>query len=201
MQIVELVMAILAAAIIMVLHEFPKAVYYCISSEIRTSKDWWKKIICLHRYIDPIGMVLAVVSYAGFSKPLMFRVQNQKKNFRMGIIGFLCLLVTCFFSVAVLKYYYGMQNLSVTVTGFSAITAELFWIYMAALSAGMFLINLFPVSIFDMGLCIAGVSSRHYLGIIKNDMLIKVILMLAIAMGVIRYFAFGIVKLMLASPF
>ena len=94
-----------------------------------------------------------------------------------------------------------MQNLSVTVTGFSAITAELFWIYMAALSAGMFLINLFPVSIFDMGLCIAGVSSRHYLGIIKNDMLIKVILMLAIAMGVIRYFAFGIVKLMLAAPF
>lgn len=201
MQIVELLMAIFTAAIIMVLHEFPKAVYYCISSEIRTSKHWWKKIVCLHRYIDPIGILLAVVSYAGFSKPLMFRVQDQKKNLKMGIIGFVCLLFTCFFSTVVLKYYYGMQKLSVTATGFSAIAVELFWIYMAALSAGMFLINLFPVSIFDMGLCIAGVSSRHYLGIIKNDMLIKVILMLAIAMGVIRYFAFWIVELILAVPF
>ncbi|MBQ1393889.1 MAG: hypothetical protein IIY81_10255, partial [Lachnospiraceae bacterium] len=70
----------------------------------------------------------------------------------------------------------------------------------AILSVSMFFVNLFPISVFDMGLCIAGVSSKHYLGIIKSDMLIKIILMLAIAVGVIRYFALETVKMILAFP-
>lgn len=200
MQIVELLMTMTAAAVLMILHEFPKAFYFCITSENKMSQKWWKKVFLFHRYIDPIGIVLATVSFAGFSRPLMFRVENQKKNLRMGLLGFICLFCIFIVSVGVLKYNYGICSLSITVKGISAVAVELFWIYMTILSVSMFFVNLFPISVFDMGLCIAGVSSKHYLGIIKSDMLIKMILMLAIAVGVIRYFALETVKMILAFP-
>ena len=53
-----------------------------------------------------------------------------------------------------------------------------FVIYMAYISIGMFLINLFPIATFDMGLIIASRSSDKFYFIISNDYFIKVFLIL-----------------------
>lgn len=49
-----------------------------------------------------------------------------------------------------------------------------------------FVVNLFPVSTFDMGLVVAGASPQNYLGIIKADSSIKLILMLVFILNLIN---------------
>lgn len=198
LQLLEVVISFLVGGVIMVLHEFPKTFLYFVSTTIEGRKKYWYRLFYLHNYIDPIGMILSVVSYAGFSKPYMFRIQSQKKNLLLGITGFVTLGTTFICSIWVLRYTCHLSALEITGIGIHEIVKQLFWIYMAVLSASMFFVNLFPVSVFDMGLLIAGSSPRYYFGIIKNDVLIKIVLFFAIAVGVIRYFSFGVVRVLLA---
>ena len=179
------------------MHEFPKAFLYSLMTSLEGRRQPWRRVFCLHNYIDPIGVILSVVSYAGFSKPYMYRIQSSKKNLLLSIAGFFSLASIFMFSVWNLKYSCQMSELQITGRGIKEIVTQLFWVYMAVLSASMFFVNLFPVSVFDMGLFIAGVSARHYLGIIKNDIWIKVVLLFSIAVGVVRYFSFGLVCVLL----
>lgn len=199
MQFIEVAISFAAAAVLMVLHEFPKAFLYLFTTTIEGRRQPLKRIFCLQNYIDPIGMILSIVSYAGFSKPYMFRIQNPKKNLLLGITGFLTLGGIFVGAVSVLKYGYQLSELKVSGTDGLHIAMQLFWIYMAVFSVSMFIVNLFPVSVFDMGLLIAGISARHYLGVIKNDIWIKIVLIFAIAVGVVRYFSFGLIRVLLAS--
>lgn len=56
---------------------------------------------------------------------------------------------------------------------------------MYIISINMLIVNLFPVSTFDMGLLIAGRSPSKYFSIIRNDFLIKILLILSILFGII----------------
>lgn len=181
----------------MVLHEFPKTLCYFFMSDRDDRKRCISKMFYLHKYVDPIGVILGVVAYAGFSKPYMYRIQNQKKNFLLGSIGIFILLGVFSISVYVLKYEFFLQNLILTGKSLQEVLIQLFWIYMAILSGGMLLVNLFPVSVFDMGLLIAGCSARHYLGIIKNDMIIKVVLLFSMVIGLIREIVFSVISFFL----
>ena len=73
----------------------------------------------------------------------------------------------------------------------------LFIQYTAILSLGMLAANLFPISIFDMGLVIAGISSRKYLSIIKMDGIIKLIFVGTLFMDLIHYGCFRLIMLLL----
>lgn len=191
-------MAVIVAIVVMIVHELPKAILFLITTRGEEHKRIKMHACKLHRYIDPIGLLLSVVSYAGFSKPLMLRVRSQKKNLAMGITGLLTL--GCLFAIAVscLKLHYHMEQLEVSAVGVTKIAEQLFFIYLAMLSGSMFLVNLFPVSVFDMGMVVAGISARNYLNIIKNDTFLKGILIFAIAIGMIRFFSFEIVEMLLA---
>ncbi len=197
-QLLEISMAVAAAIVVMIAHELPKAVLFLATTKAADRKRIAKHACVLYHYIDPIGLVLSVVSYAGFSKPLMLRVRSQKKNFAMGVIGLIMLVFIFVTAVSYLKIHYQMQQLDITVVGATKIAEQLFFIYLAVLSGSMFLVNLFPVSVFDMGLLIAGVSARNYLNIIKNDTFVKGILIFAIAIGMIRFFSFEAVNMLLA---
>lgn len=197
LKLLELAVSVLVILLLMVLHEFPKTLCYFFMSDRDDRKRCISKMFYLHKYVDPIGVILGVVAYAGFSKPYMYRIQNQKKNFLLGSIGIFILLGVFSISVYVLKYEFFLQNLILTGKSLQEVLIQLFWIYMAILSGGMLLVNLFPVSVFDMGLLIAGCSARHYLGVIKNDMIIKVVLLFSMVIGLIREIVFSVISFFL----
>lgn len=197
LRLLEIGVSIFVAGILMVMHELPKTfVYFCTSAK-EGKKQPWRRMFYVGNYLDPVGILLFSVSYAGFSKPYMFRIQSRKKNILLGITGFLNLVLIFCLSVWQLKGVYGLHALQLEDGSLSWMIRQLFWLYMAFFSASMFLVNLFPISIFDMGLLIAGVSARHYLGIIQNDLLIKIVLMFSIAVGLVKHFSFGMVKWLL----
>lgn len=198
MQLLEIFMAVAAAIVVMIVHELPKAILFLVTTKGVNQKKIRKHACMVYHYIDPIGLVLSVICFAGFSKPLMLRVRSQKKNLAMGITGLLMLVFLFVVSVGYLKMYYHMRQLEVSVVGVTKIAEQLFYIYLAVLSGSMFLVNLFPVSVLDMGMLIAGVSARNYLNMIKNDTFVKGILIFAIAVGMIRFFSFESVKMLLA---
>ncbi|MCI8410214.1 MAG: hypothetical protein HFJ09_13245 [Lachnospiraceae bacterium] len=197
LKLLELAVSVFVILLLMILHEFPKTVCYCLMSDKEDRKRCISKMFYFHKYVDPIGAVLGVVAYTGFSKPYMYRIQNQKKNFLLGSVGILSLLGIFSVSVYILKCEFFLQDLTLTGESLQAVLIQLFWFYMAVLSGGMLLVNLFPVSVFDMGLLIAGCSARHYLGIIRNDMIIKIVLLFSMVIGLIRNIVFSIISFVL----
>lgn len=196
----EIVICALAAMTLMIIHELAKIlVYMGLQKKARVNRKYNHSIWAVHRYIDPIGVILSVTSQVVFSKPFMFRIYNKKHNMMLGLTGFL-VLFGCFFGnlYAIKMHVFGVQGMKVmTGAGFLNEAGGLYIQYMALLSVGMLLTNLFPISTFDMGLLIAGVSSKKYLGIIKMDAVIKLIYILALFVdlfyvGAYRIFQFAL---------
>lgn len=198
MQFFEILISLFAACVVMVLHELPKALLFIINCRVENKKSWKKKVLKIHNYIDPIGLVLMIVCYSGFSRPFMFHVRDRKKNIYMGVLGFITLSFLFLTSVWILKYRYGITHLEVTGKGYGAICFQLFWIYFAMFSGSMLFVNLFPVSVFDMGLLIAGTSAKNYLSMLAKDTYVKLVMMLFIVVGWIRLVVFQIIETMLA---
>lgn len=195
----ETTICIVAASLLMIYHELMKVAAYCICKRpgIGAGKKhcYWK----VWRYIDPVGLILAVISYAPISKPYYFRIREKKNNRILGIVGFVSLLVAVAASVLVLRQVYGgLDGINqLTITHWSQKIFPIFWQYMALLSMGMLLANLFPVSTFDMGLLIAGYSSGAYLGLIKSDRVVKSLFLLVLLVDMIHYGAVMILTLFL----
>lgn len=188
-QLIRLFSALVAGALVMILHEFPKAFIF---SKLKSGKDSRHyNIYKLYQYIDPIGLLLCVTSQTGFSKPYMYRIKDKKANFILGITGYISLFLTFSASVALLRFKYGNKS-SLYYSGnipFFELMVQFVLVYIALISISMFLVNLFPISTFDMGLCIAGISPARYFVIIRNDYLIKVILLVVIIMNFISSFS------------
>lgn len=189
-QLIRFVSALLAGGFVMILHEFPKAIIY---NRLNTNKNSNSKhnIYKLHHYIDPIGLILCVTNQAGFSKPYMYRIKDKKTNFILGITGFFSLILVFVVSIGILKFGIGMNsnfNYSET-TGILDLFIQCIMAYMGLISLSMFIVNLFPISTFDMGLCIAGKSPTKYFTIIRNDYFIKMLLILVIMFQFVTSFS------------
>ncbi len=188
--ILEIVICLVAAVLLMVLHELFKAVIFVLlrvkenNKQIIKRRGIWK----LWRYIDPVGLVLAVTCYVPVSKPFMFRIRDKKTNLIIGISGLVFLAVIFFGSVQMLHIIYGTNANAAAALNSSGNRRAgiLFWQYMQMLSFDYFIVNLFPVSTFDMGHIIAGKSARIYLGIIKADTQIKLLLILTLFLNLIN---------------
>ena len=188
--ILEIVICLVAAVLLMVLHELFKAVIFVLlrvkenNKQIIKRRGIWK----LWRYIDPVGLVLAVTCYVPVSKPFMFRIRDKKTNLIIGISGLVFLAVIFFGSVQMLHIIYCTNANAAAALNSSGNRRAgiLFWQYMQMLSFDYFIVNLFPVSTFDMGHIIAGKSARIYLGIIKADTQIKLLLILTLFLNLIN---------------
>lgn len=196
----ETVICLFTAALLMILHEFVKAsVYMALQRAAGSKRKFHNSIWKLHRYVDPVGLILSVTSCAPVSRPFMFRIREKKWNRILGIVGFLTIILTFSLSVLALRMHVfgvnGMQTLE--GQGFLVKVITLFLQYTALLSLGMFVVNLFPVSTFDMGLLIAGFSARHYLGIIKKDAIIKMVLIFTLMIDWIHSGVIRIISLLL----
>ena len=198
--ILEGVICAVAAGVRMILHELAKAMVYMgiqrhLGSKRRYSHSIWE----VHRYLDPVGIILSITSSVTFSRPFMFRIQSKKVNRILGITGFAVLLLCFCGSMAALKLHIlGVSGMT-TLEGHGLFPklVTLFIQYTAILSLGMLAANLFPISIFDMGLVIAGISSRKYLSIIKMDGIIKLIFVGTLFMDLIHYGCFRLIMLLL----
>lgn len=188
--ILEIVICLVAAVLLMVLHELFKAVIFVLLRVKENNKQSIKRrgIWKLWRYIDPVGLVLAVTCYVPVSKPFMFRIRDKKTNLIIGISGLVFLAAIFFGSVQMLHIIYGTNANAAAALNSSGNRRAgiLFWQYMQMLSFDYFIVNLFPVSTFDMGHIIAGKSARIYLGIIKADTQIKLLLILTLFLNLIN---------------
>lgn len=194
----EIPVCIIAAALIMVIHELSKSVVYlCVRKIQRQEASHNNSILAVWRYIDPLGLLLSATCFVPFSKPHLFRIRDKKTNMVLGITGFTVLLLLFISSIAVLRTgCLGMDALF-SAGGMVSHVAAIFWQYMAILSFDMFIANMFPVSTFDMGLVIAGLSARHYLQVIKADSAIKLIFILALMFDIIHYGCIRLLRLIL----
>lgn len=198
--ILEFVICAIAAAVLMIVHELSKAVVYMGIQRHRKSKRTYAHSIWeVHRYLDPIGIILAITSSVTFSKPFMFRIQEKKVNRILGITGFIVLLLCFGAGVTALKFHvFGVSGMdTLDGHGIFAKVITLFIQYIVILSFGMLVANLFPISTFDMGLLIAGFSAQKYLGIIKMDAVIKVIFIITVILGLIHYGGYRLIIFLL----
>ena len=194
----EILLCIIAASVIMVIHELIKSiVYLCVRKVQKQPASHNNSILAIWRYIDPLGILLSVTSFVPFSKPHLFRIRDKKTNMVLGITGFMVLLSVFFLSIAVLKTGCLGMGALFSAGGMAARITSIFWQYMAILSFDMFIANMFPVSTFDMGLVIAGFSAKHYLHIIKADSIIKLIFILALMFDIIHYGCIKLLRLIL----
>lgn len=189
--------ALSAAIVIMILHELPKSIIYCVRSlaEWKEQPNYKQKIkrtvrdICkFWKYIDPIGLLLCATTYSGFSKPYMYRMKDRKTNKIAGFTGFFILLMIAVLNTLIIRTYFlpiNVNEFTIVNDSISILVSFYFFYFMAFISINMFLINLIPISTFDMGLLIAGYSPSKYFSIIKNDHYIKMILLFTVLLGVV----------------
>lgn len=193
---VEILVCIFCAALLMVYHELLKAAVYVV---LRKKQGIYKKpsskVLWIWKYIDPIGLIFSVCCFVPISKPHMFRIRDKKTNLILGLVGFMSLIFAFVGSVVCLHIFYGgLEGIKANADSDMLYKiGKLFWLFLAMLSFNMFIANMFPVSTFDMGLIIAGFSSRHYLQIIKSDSHIKLIFLLTLFLDLIHY---GYMRLM-----
>ncbi len=196
----EAAICVAAASLLMVVHELSKALaYMAIQRREGTRRKYSHSVWEVYRYLDPVGILLSVTSSVAFSKPFMFRIQKKRTNLILGITGFLVLLLCFGGSVfAIHCHVLGVQGMTaLSGQGLGRKCIALLLQYLAILSLGMLIANLFPVSTFDMGLVIAGISSQKYLNIIKMDGVIKIIFILAILLNLIHYGSYKVIHLLL----
>ena len=183
----EIGICLAAAAFLMIYHECVRLIVYMFCQRsvkcFRTAP--WK----IWRYIDPIGLILSLTSMVPVSKPYFYRIRDRRTNLFVGIAGLISLLTVLVGSIAALRIGYG------GVDGLNHLVLPHWWNaivpilvqYLAMLSAGMLVANLFPISIFDMGMIVAGVSPAGYLGMIKADGTVKLIFVLVVLLDMIHY--------------
>lgn len=189
-QLLQVVATILASIILMICHELTKAIVYnhMTKPNIQRGKN---NIFKLYQYIDPIGLIFCITSNCGFSRPYMYRIKDKKINFCIGLAGFSVLLCLFIGSIVAFRTLYAPD---------AVIIESDFLLYLiksfCLISCGMLIVNLFPIATFDMGLIIAGKSPMKYYSILKNDHLIKMILLLTLILGIIPVMGGNIVYLL-----
>lgn len=175
----EIAAALLAGCFVMIVHEFPKALMtYRLDKKLyRRHLFQLRELFRFWEYLDGLGLFFSVVGKAGFSRPYLIRLRERRGNLIVGTTGFLSLLLQFFFAIAVLRFGFE-TNKTVAISAsasFFVQFAQLFFLYLAMLSFGMLLTNLFPMSTNDMALIIAGISPDRFLPLVKMDYMTKAV--------------------------
>ena len=176
--------AIVAAIIVMIVHDFTKAVAYMCYINIY-NKKYNKLIICpgifkIHRYIDPVGLILAVTNYTAFSKPYPYIIKSKKAALIIGILGYVSLGML--FALAIIGHNYILP----TVILHEYVNFILHGVleFVAYFCVMMFLANLMPIVSFDMSLIISAVAPVNYVKLYKFDLFYKLTFIVLSLLGV-----------------
>lgn len=179
LKLLSIAAVLIAGCIVMILHELPKTIAFFW---LEKRKNLSKQVLKCYRHIDPVGLIFCIAGYSGFSKAYMLRAKRDQDNIILGLAGYASLAVLSILSLLCCKFGFA------PVEAMSGGILFLFMIvqYISILSMGMLVVNLFPLMAFDMGLIIAGISREKYFSILRNDYLIKMVLILCVLLGIIR---------------
>ncbi len=198
-QLLQLIAVIFASMLVMILHELPKSIMYnyCNKKQSRSTR---MNIYKVYHYIDPIGLLLCITTYAGFSKPYMYRIKEKRTNLLLGLTGCLSLILCLLVSMGIWKMHFTTMDSKVYSTTIEWVILSFpnyFVQSVAFVSINMLMVNLIPISTFDMGLIVAGKSPSRYFSIIRNDYMIKMILLVLVLFGVIPSLSHMIIGMLL----
>lgn len=178
-QFLKLTAALLAALTVMIFHELPKSFVYNYK---RGKKEPVSSLLYLPQYIDPIGLIFATFLHAGFSKPYRFVFDSKKRAFLIGLTGFFSLIVYFLLGLLVYKGLFSGVDIESLLLSQQYKVKFTYWYvcYFILNSLGMFIVNIFPISVFNMGLCVAGISLPRFVAIVRKDGLTKFLLWVAL---------------------
>lgn len=196
-QLIQLLASLLAALLLMLLHELPKTIVYSLQSENRVPLS---KVFYFPQYIDPIGLIFCIFSLAGFSKPYRYEIKLKKNAAYIGVTGLLSLLLYTIVAYITYRYFYTGLSMNQALSDMNmARRFDYYFIsYFLLISLGMLIVNLFPISSFDMGLIIAGKSVRSFLQMIRMDALMKFVLFIVLFTQIIPMVGIKVINMLLA---
>lgn len=180
-KIISFLVSAVAAVIVMLLHELPKAyTYYKRNKKTGEEKIFQYK---LSAFIDPVGLLLFIAFYAGFSKPYMYGSKDRKNNIYIGCAGFASLLLQFLVAFLISKLLFPNENV-VYINDIVTTTISYFLYFIMLFSFTMFLVNLLPISTFDGAFILSTLSKKQYYYTVKYDVIWKVVLLIGIVLCV-----------------
>lgn len=187
---IEIVAILLASALAMILHELPKSIVYVLTGRHCQAEDRYR-IFKLNRYVDPVGWLLFLVCHAGSSRPYPYRLKEKDTNVAIGLTGFLSLGVMLMAGYAFyhLVLPYLPMTLGVSFQGYWMlffVQVSRYFIYSVIV---LFIVNLFPMMSSDIFLIIIAISPSKLISLMKNDSLVKGLLIICIVLGAISSLA------------
>ncbi|WP_418745821.1 hypothetical protein [Frisingicoccus sp.] len=182
--IIEIAAVLAASALAMILHELPKSIIYVLTGRHCEKKDKYR-IFKLYRYVDPVGLILFLTCHAGCSRPYPYRLKEKDTNVAIGMTGFLSLGVML---IAGYAFYHMVLPRLPMILGMNPgdsgmiflIQASWYFIYAVFV---LFIVNLFPMISSDIFLIIVAISPKRLIPLMKNDTLIKGLLIVCIVLG------------------
>lgn len=196
-RLIQMFASLFAALLIMIIHEVPKTMVY--NSQVE-KKMPLSRVFYLTQYIDPIGLIFCMFSLAGFSKPYRYEIKVKKNATYIGIMGLLTLILCLVVGYITYRYFYTGIEVNQVLTGMdlSSKFDYYFICYFLLISFGMFIVNLVPISAFDMGLIIAGCSLKNFIHIIRSDTFVKLALFIVLFTEVIPLMGIQLINLLLS---
>ncbi len=182
----NLIAAILAAFIVVLIHELSK---YYISLTLmhpihRRRADMKTNPL---KYIDPIGIILFVFSYVGWQKPGEYNASRFKdKDRALIVLSLTGIMANLLVLLAVIPIY------SALYAGFEGdifmATLVNFFYYILRFSFAIIIVNLLPIPPFDMTKIIYALNPSFYFKMIQNERVIQAVFILLIAFNVLSRF-------------
>ena len=170
-------LSLVAAIIVMIVHEIPKSIAYLYLNPLQKMQNR-KSIFKLRQYIDPIGLILFVTTGAGFSKPFAYRIKDKKTNLILGVCGF-CTNIICIL-ILISMYIIFNSTLDNNIINVYLLT---FIVILLKLNISMLLINLLPITPFDMSHIIASKSPSTYFKIYQYEKNLQLLMLVLMWMG------------------
>ena len=188
--IIEIGAILFASSLAMVLHELPKSVVYVLTGRHCQAEDRYR-IFKLHQYVDPVGWILFLICHAGCSRPYPYRLKEKDTNVAIGLTGFLSLGVMLMSGYAF--YHLVLPHIPIAL-GLNprgevmVFLVQTSWYFVYAVFV-LLIVNLFPMISSDIFLLIIAISPSKLIPLMKNDTLIKGLLIICIVLGVISSLA------------
>lgn len=193
--IIDLLAKVIAACFVMIIHEFTKAQIYIIINKKNINNNYnIRNENNILKYIDPIGLLLYIFCNAGFSRPTIFFLRDKKTSSNLGIFGLLSHMIIFFLFCGVARIMLTESSISYFSYFLNSLVFRL-----ALFSFSGFIVNLIPLSTFDMGLIIAGKSVDHFINLLRMDLFMKTLIVVSISIGFIYEFSYSITKLFIFS--
>ena len=188
--IIEIGAILLASSLAMMLHELPKSIAYVLTGRHCQAGDR-HRIFKLYQYIDPVGCILFLTCNAGCSRPYPYRLKEKDTNVAIGLTGFLTLGVMLMAGSAFyhLVLPYLPMILGIDPKGqLMVFFIQLSWYFIYAVMV-LLIVNLFPMISSDIFLIIIAVAPSKLIPLMKNDALIKGLLIICIVFNIVSSLA------------